>query len=145
MLKIYGKSSSINVRKVLWLCAELDLPYAQEQCRVPASARRIRPYSHSTQMHWFRSFRMAKSYSGNSDTICRYIAARQQRKTCSRIPRPIVHDRAVDELAGDRAQHRVAHAFMALVRKARRIPRAAQLRQASRLEPAHDDPRCPTG
>lgn len=27
MLKIYGQPNSINVRKVLWLCAELGLPY----------------------------------------------------------------------------------------------------------------------
>ncbi|HBO7551889.1 TPA: glutathione S-transferase, partial [Pseudomonas aeruginosa] len=26
MLEILGKASSINVRKVLWTCAELDLP-----------------------------------------------------------------------------------------------------------------------
>jgi glutathione S-transferase len=31
MLTILGKSSSINVRKVLWTCAELDLPYVLEQ------------------------------------------------------------------------------------------------------------------
>ena len=31
MLRILGKSSSINVRKVLWLCAEIDLPYVQEE------------------------------------------------------------------------------------------------------------------
>lgn len=31
MLKILGKSSSINVRKVLWTCAELQLSYAQEE------------------------------------------------------------------------------------------------------------------
>jgi glutathione S-transferase len=31
MLKILGKSSSINVRKVLWTCAELGLPFAQEE------------------------------------------------------------------------------------------------------------------
>lgn len=30
MLEILGKRSSINVRKVLWLCAELNLPFAQE-------------------------------------------------------------------------------------------------------------------
>ena len=30
MLRILGRSSSINVRKVLWLCAEIDLPYVQE-------------------------------------------------------------------------------------------------------------------
>ncbi|NJZ81728.1 glutathione S-transferase [Ralstonia solanacearum] len=30
MLKILGKSSSINVRKVLWLCAELKIPFERE-------------------------------------------------------------------------------------------------------------------
>ena len=30
MLKILGKSSSINVRKVLWLCAEIGLPHQLE-------------------------------------------------------------------------------------------------------------------
>lgn len=30
MLKIHGHPNSINVRKVLWLCAELDLPYERE-------------------------------------------------------------------------------------------------------------------
>jgi glutathione S-transferase len=30
MLKILGKASSINVRKVLWVCAELQLPFEQE-------------------------------------------------------------------------------------------------------------------
>jgi glutathione S-transferase len=27
MLQILGKSTSINVRRVLWLCQELELPY----------------------------------------------------------------------------------------------------------------------
>ncbi|MCD9030217.1 glutathione S-transferase [Luteimonas sp. Y-2-2-4F] len=30
MLEVLGKRSSINVRKVLWTCAELDLPFVQE-------------------------------------------------------------------------------------------------------------------
>ncbi|MGE8704811.1 MAG: glutathione S-transferase family protein [Achromobacter sp.] len=30
MLKILGKASSINVRKVLWMCAELNLPFDRE-------------------------------------------------------------------------------------------------------------------
>lgn len=30
MLKILGKASSINVRKVLWACAELNLPFTRE-------------------------------------------------------------------------------------------------------------------
>ena len=31
MLRILGKASSINVRKVLWACAELDLPFEREE------------------------------------------------------------------------------------------------------------------
>jgi glutathione S-transferase len=31
MLRVLGKSESINVRKVLWLCAEMELAYEQEQ------------------------------------------------------------------------------------------------------------------
>ena len=31
MLQIFGKSTSINVRKVLWLCQELELPYELQQ------------------------------------------------------------------------------------------------------------------
>jgi glutathione S-transferase len=31
MLKILGKSTSINVRKVLWTCAEIGVPYELEQ------------------------------------------------------------------------------------------------------------------
>ena len=30
MLKIYGRANSINVRKILWLCEEIALPYARE-------------------------------------------------------------------------------------------------------------------
>jgi len=30
MLKIYGRANSINVRKVLWACAELDMTYERE-------------------------------------------------------------------------------------------------------------------
>ena len=30
MLKILGKAASINVRKVLWTCEELNLPYERE-------------------------------------------------------------------------------------------------------------------
>jgi glutathione S-transferase len=38
MLKIYGYAASINVRKVLWLCEELALPFERED-----SAQRLNP------------------------------------------------------------------------------------------------------
>jgi glutathione S-transferase len=30
VLRIFGKASSINVRKVLWTCAELQIPFERE-------------------------------------------------------------------------------------------------------------------
>jgi glutathione S-transferase len=30
MLRIYGRANSINVRKVLWICDEIDLPFERE-------------------------------------------------------------------------------------------------------------------
>lgn len=35
MLRIYGYAESINVRKVLWTCAELDLPFEREDWAGP--------------------------------------------------------------------------------------------------------------
>jgi glutathione S-transferase len=35
MLRIYGYAASINVRKVLWTCAELDLPFEREDWAGP--------------------------------------------------------------------------------------------------------------
>ena len=30
MLRIMGRASSINVRKVLWACAEMEIPFERE-------------------------------------------------------------------------------------------------------------------
>ena len=30
MLRILGRANSFNVRKVLWLCDELSIPYSRE-------------------------------------------------------------------------------------------------------------------
>lgn len=79
MLKILGKSSSINVRKVLWLCAEIDLPYVQEEWG--AGFR-------STQVHEFLALNPNATVPvivddglvlWESNAICRYLAAEHQR------------------------------------------------------------------
>jgi len=41
MLKIYGRANSINVRKVLWTCAELALPFEREE-RDPRALNPVR-------------------------------------------------------------------------------------------------------
>lgn len=79
MLHILGKSSSINVRKVLWTCVELDLPFEQEQW-----GRGVRP----TQTPEFTALnpnamvpvlRDGEFVLWESNTICRYLAHRAGR------------------------------------------------------------------
>lgn len=79
MLKILGKSPSINVRKVLWLCEELGLAYEQEH------------YGKGFQATDTESFRALNPNAlvpviidgdfvlWESNTICRYLAGREQR------------------------------------------------------------------
>ncbi len=70
MLKIFGKSTSINVRKVLWTCAEIHLPYALEQ---RGSDLALNPNGlvpvivDDGQALW------------ESNTICRYLAGKHER------------------------------------------------------------------
>ena len=79
MLKILGKASSINVRKVLWLCAELDQPYELEEWGVG-----FRP----TQLPEFLALNPNAMVPvicdddfvlWESNAICRYLAARHKR------------------------------------------------------------------
>ena len=79
MLKILGKSSSINVRKVLWLCAELDLAPEHEawgsgfQATDTPEFRALNPNA-LVPVLLDGSFVLWES-----NTICRYLASRQGR------------------------------------------------------------------
>ncbi len=79
MITILGKPTSINVRKVLWLCAELQLPYALEAW---GSGYR------STDVPEFRALNPnalvpvlldGELVLRESNTICRYLASRGAR------------------------------------------------------------------
>lgn len=76
MLKLLGKPTSINVRKVLWLGEELALRIDHAPMQAPGDAeslRRLNPIGlvpvliDGTAVLW------------ESNTICRYLAARQRR------------------------------------------------------------------
>ena len=52
MLKILGRNSSINVRKVLWLCSELDIASgARAVGRRPAVVALTAVYGAQSQRH----------------------------------------------------------------------------------------------
>ena len=65
MLEILGKASSINVRKVLWTCAELTCPTAAKTGAAASATPTRRSSSPSTRTPWCRCCATANWCSGN--------------------------------------------------------------------------------
>ncbi|WP_437889283.1 glutathione S-transferase family protein [Phytobacter sp. V91] len=79
MLRILGKTSSINVRKVLWTCEEAGVAYSQEDYGSGFA---------STQTEWFRGMNPNEMVPvlidgdfilWESNSICRYLARKAGR------------------------------------------------------------------
>lgn len=73
MLRILGKLASINVRKVLWTCAELDLPFERVESDpglLALNPNRLVPV-----------IRDGDFVLWESNAICRYLAGKQARGT----------------------------------------------------------------
>nr|WP_295383221.1 glutathione S-transferase [Pseudoxanthomonas sp.] len=79
MLKILGKSTSINVRKVLWLCDELALPYTLEEWGSGHRSTREPAFLALNPNALVPVIRDGDLVLWESNTICRYLAARQGR------------------------------------------------------------------
>ncbi|QKW58819.1 glutathione S-transferase N-terminal domain-containing protein [Stenotrophomonas sp. NA06056] len=73
MFVLYGKPTSINVRKVLWLCAELDLAFTHDPAPAPDLLATLNP---NRQVPVLRD---GDVVLWESNSICRYLAARQGR------------------------------------------------------------------
>jgi glutathione S-transferase len=72
-LRILGRTASINVRKVLWTCAELDLPFEQVESDPRLLARNPNAMVPVIEDGDFVLW--------ESNAICRYLAARDPRGT----------------------------------------------------------------
>ena len=72
-LRILGRSSSINVRKVLWTCAELDLPFEHVQ-----SDPKLLAHNPNGMVPVIRD---GDFVLWESNAICRYLAGKQPRST----------------------------------------------------------------
>jgi glutathione S-transferase len=79
MLKLLGKSSSINVRKVLWLCAELELPIEHEQWGSGFRATQAPEFLALNPNAMVPVLVDGELVLWESNTICRYLAGRQCR------------------------------------------------------------------
>jgi glutathione S-transferase len=79
MLQLLGKSSSINVRKVLWLCAELDLPHAHEQWGSGFRSTALPEFLALNPNAMVPVIRDGSLVLWESNAICRYLAAQHHR------------------------------------------------------------------
>lgn len=118
MLKVLGRSNSINVRKVLWLCDELGLGYDQVEWGNDGL---------SLQSDEFRALNPNAKVPvivdngfvlWESNTICRYLAGRHQRDDL--LPTSLRERARVEQWMDWQAtelNNAWRYAFMALVRK----------------------------
>ncbi|MES2299032.1 MAG: glutathione S-transferase [Pseudomonadota bacterium] len=79
MLQILGKTPSINVRKVLWTCAELDLPFTQEEWGAGFRATDDPHFLALNPNALVPVIRDGEFVLWESNTICRYLAGRSER------------------------------------------------------------------
>lgn len=79
MLKILGKSSSINVRKVLWTCEELGLGYELDQYGSGFKPTETSEFKAMNPNALVPVLIDEGFVLWESNTICRYLAGRQQR------------------------------------------------------------------
>lgn len=79
MLKILGKAASINVRKVLWTCEELNLPYEREDWGSGFKATSEPEFLALNPNAMVPVLLDEELVLWESNTICRYLCAREKR------------------------------------------------------------------
>jgi glutathione S-transferase len=126
MLRILGKDTSINVRKVLWLCAELDLPYEHEQWGSGFRSTNTREFLALNPNAKVPVLCDGELVLWESNTICRYLTARHERMDL--LPAaPAERARVEQWMDWQATELNTAwrYAFMALVRKSVDYPDTA--------------------
>ena len=75
MLKIWGRTSSSNVQKVLWCCAELDIAYERVDLGGSFGGNRDPDYLRLNPNGLVPTVKDGDLIMWESNTICRYLAA----------------------------------------------------------------------
>ena len=79
MLQILGRASSINVRKVLWTCDEIGLPYQREDWGAGARSTREAEFLALNPNAQVPVIKDDGFVLWESNTICRYLATKHDR------------------------------------------------------------------
>jgi len=118
MLEILGRTTSINVRKVLWLCAELELPYRLEPWGAGVRSTNVPEFLALNPNGLVPVIRDDAFVLWESNAICRYLVTRQGREDL--LPRDLQQRAIVDQWMDWQATElndAWRYAFMGLVRK----------------------------
>jgi glutathione S-transferase len=112
VLRILGRAASINVRKLLWTCVELELPFVRED--VDTSSPELRALNPNGLVPVLID---GDFVLWESNSICRYLAARQRREDLlPQEPRARARvEQWMDWQAGE-LNNSWRYAFMGLVR-----------------------------
>ena len=118
MLRILGKPTSINVRKVLWLCEELALPHELETWGTGYRDTAAPEFAALNPNRLVPVLVDGDAVLWESNTICRYLAAKAGREDL--LPRdPLARagiEQWMDWQAGE-FNNAWRYAYMHLVRK----------------------------
>ncbi len=127
-LEILGRSTSINVRKVLWTCAELDLPYTHVEWGAGDLSLRDPAYLALNPNALVPVIRDGDFALWESNTICRYLAAKAGRTDL--LPADPAARAQVEkwmDWQNTELNNAWRYAFMGLVRKHAAYTDAAQI------------------
>ncbi|MES2958695.1 MAG: glutathione S-transferase, partial [Pseudomonadota bacterium] len=118
MLRVLGRQSSINVRKVLWACDEIGLPFAREDWGLGFRPTQSPEYLALNPNALVPVLVDDGFVLWESNTICRYLAVRQGRDDLlPAAPRERARvEQWMDWQAGE-LNNAWRYAFMALVRR----------------------------
>lgn len=132
-LEILGRSTSINVRKVLWTCAELDLPYTHVEWGAGDLSLRDPAYLALNPNALVPVIRDGDFVLWESNTICRYLVAKAGRTDL--LPADPVGRAQVEkwmDWQNTELNNAWRYAFMGLVRKHAAYADAAQIASSVR-------------
>jgi glutathione S-transferase len=118
MLKLLGKSSSINVRKVLWACAEMGIVIEQEQWGSGFKDTHTPQFLKLNPNAMVPVLLDGEFVLWESNTICRYLASKQGRSDL--LPTDVADRARVEQWMDWQAtelNNSWRYAFMSLVRK----------------------------